>query len=628
MSVVEPPIGPSQGPLDHRDATYYQIPRRRRPVLAVFAWVLFALVGIGVGALLFANQYANRALSNPDNQSAEVKDAIQLLAQEPKHLPDQPWNILIIGSDTRGGKGSGGRSDTLILVRLDFNRGFISMLSFPRDLYVSIPGYGQNKINAAYSFGGNKLAIQTVEQLTGERVNHFFNVNFNAFVRLVNDSGGVFLDVDRWYFNDNSGPGGSYEQIDIKPGYQKLSGSDALDYVRYRHGDSDFARIARQQAFLSELKRQSRSARGLDNIVDAIHSDVTTSLQSSSRLKDFLLFALETEKERIARVQVKATGGATFNGVGSVVLTSQKQIRDAVDEWKNPDFINSQPTKITDPSKVIVNVYNGSKRLRLGAKAGEALAAHGYTKVYVGGNAPDGGFYQSTSIFYAPGKRNEAKALQALFGDRASIVARRKEQPADADVLVMIGSDYQGLVSPKPAAVAKTTKAAPDIVPTTSLKRRIQNARSITGLDLLVPLHLPRGYDVAWVRLYSVEHGDRGKPDALTLVLRSRYGSTLQGSRYVTITQTSLKNPQIIKTRTGVDKRGCHCSTFYNGTKMHRLLWQRGNMTYWITNSLDEGLTDVTIRDMQQFLVRPARAKLKAGQKDTAVSVDEKSRTP
>lgn len=626
MSVVEPPAGPPQRPLDHRDATYYQIPRRRRPVLSVLMWSVVALFSILGASVLFAQRYGDYALSNPENNSPEVKEAIQVLAQEPKDLPDRPWNILVLGSDSRGSKGtSGGRSDTLILVRLDFNRGFISMLSFPRDLYVSIPGFGQNKINAAYSFGNEKLAIETVQQLTGESIDHFFNVDFNAFVRLVNDAGGVYLDIDRWYFNDNSGPGENFEQLDIKPGYQKLKGSDALDYVRYRHGDSDFARIARQQAFLSELKRESRSARGLDNIVDAIHDDVRTSLRSTSRLKDFLLFALGTEKERIARVQVKATGSDLINGQ-SVVLTSQKQIRDAVDQWKNPDFISQAPAKPVDPSKVIVNVYNGSKRLRLGAKAGEALAKRGY-KVYVGGNAPDGTFYQSTSIFYAPDKRNEAKALQQLFGDRASIVARRKGQPTDADVLVMIGSDYDGLVT-RTASTTKQVKKKPDIVPTTSLKRRIQNARAITGLDLLVPMHLPRGYDVAYMRLYNVERGDQGKPNALTIVLRARFGSTLAGNRYVTITQTGLKNPPIIKTRTGVDAKGCRCSTFYNGRQMHRLLWQRGNMTYWISNSLDEGLTDVTIRDMQQFMVRPAKVTLKTGQKDTAVSIDEKSRTP
>ncbi len=624
MSVVEPPIGPSQRPLDHRDATYYKIPGRRRPVLAAMTWSVLALVGLGASGLLFAERYANRALSNPDNQSAEVKEAIKVLAPEPKSLPDRPWNILVIGSDTRGGKGVGnGRSDTLILARLDFKRGFISLLSFPRDLYVSIPGHGQDKINAAYSYGTEKLAIETVQQLTGERIDHFFNVDFNAFVRLVNDSGGVFLDIDRWYFNDNSGPGEDFEQLDIKPGYQKLAGSEALDYVRYRHGDSDFARGARQQAFLSDLKRQSRSARGLDNIVDAIHDEVKTSLRSTSRLKDFLIFGLfEVEKERIARVQV--TGYGDLANGQSVVRTTQAQVRDAVDKWKYPEFISQAPTTPSEPTKVTVNVYNGSRRLRLGAKAGEALARRGY-KVFVGGNAPDD-FYQSTSIFYAPGKRNEARALQLLFGDRASIVARRRGQPTDADVLVMIGSDYDGLVSPKAAAATAGTKVAPDIVATTSLKRRIQTAKSLTGMDLLVPLHLPRGYDVAWVRPYNIERGDRGNANALTIVLRARYKSTLSGNRYVTITQTSLKNPQIVKTRTGVDKRGF--STFYNGKKMHRLLWQRGNMTYWITNSLDEGLTDVTIRDMQQFMVRPARAKLRAAQKDTAIPIEEKSRTP
>ena len=201
MSVVEPPAGPPQRPLDHRDATYYQIPRRRRPVLSVLMWSVIGLIGIVGAAVLFAQRYGDYALSNPNNNSAEVKEAIQVLAQEPKNLPDRPWNILVIGSDKRAtGSGDGGRSDTLILVRLDFNRGFISMLSFPRDLYVSIPGYGQNKINAAYSFGSNKLAIETVEQLTGESIDHFFNVDFNAFVRLVNDAGGVYLDVDRWYF--------------------------------------------------------------------------------------------------------------------------------------------------------------------------------------------------------------------------------------------------------------------------------------------------------------------------------------------------------------------------------------------------------------------------------------------
>lgn len=617
MSVVEPPLDPpSPGP-DHRDATYYQIPRRRRPVLAVFMWGVLALFALGVSGVLFAERVANRALSNPNNDTVDVKEAAKVLAEPPKNLPDRPTNILVIGSDRRPRDGSaGGRSDTLILVRLDFKRGFVSMLSFPRDLFVSIPGYGQNKINAAYALGSNKLAIETVLQLTGERPDYFFNVDFNAFRRLVNDAGGVFLDVDRWYFNDNSGGGPSFEQLDIKPGYQKLRGADALDYVRYRHDSGDFARIARQQAFLSELKRQSRSARGLNNIIDAIHDEVTTNLRSTGRLKDFLEFGLTTEKERIARVTIEQTGAGMTSCCGSVVYSSQQKIREAVDKWKNPEFINEGPTKTDPPSEVTVAVYNGSKRLRLGSNVSNGLRARGYNVLF-GGNAPDG-FYQTTSVFYAPGKRNEAKAVQVLFGDSASIVQRRAGQPTDADVLVMVGSDYQGLRSPKPA---RAQKVRPETVATTSLTRVVRNAKAVTKMDLLVPIHLPPSSDVRWTRLYSAERGDRGKPDTLTFVVR--LGG---GTRYFTITQTSMKNPPIVKTGTGRDKQGN--ITFYNGKKLQRLLWQRGKMTYWISNSLDESLTAETIRDIKQFMVRPARAKLRAGQTDTRVPVQERSRTP
>jgi LCP family protein required for cell wall assembly len=620
MSDVEPPIEPpADRPLDHTDASYYAIPRRRHPVLGVLVWSVVVLIGLGVAGALFANQVANRALSNPLNDSAEVKDAAAVLAPPPRNLPDRPTNILVIGSDRRPKDGSsGGRSDTIILVRLDFKRGFISMLSFPRDLYVPIPGYGQNKINAAYAFGSNKLAIETVVALTGERPDYFFNVDFNAFRRLVKDVGGVYIDVDHWYFNDNSGvsPSLRFEPLNILPGYQRLGPDDALDYVRYRHDAGDFARIARQQAFLSELKRQNGGAAGLNNIVDAIHDEVTTNLKSVVRLKDFLQFGLSIEKERIARVTVQETGEGSTSCCGSVVFTSPAKIAEAVDKWKNPEFQNEAPTKAADPASTTVAVYNGTNVLRLGSKVGAALQARGY-QVLFGGNAPDG-FYSSTSVFYAPGKRNEAKAVQALFGGQASIVQRRAGQPTDADVLVMVGSDYKGLSSPQ--AVVQV-KERPSTIATTSLKRVVQNARAVTKMDLLVPLHLPTGSDVRWARLYNVVHGTQGKPDTLTFVVR------LGGAnRYFTITQTSMKDPPIVKTGTGHDKQGN--ITFYDGKKMQRLLWQRGDMTYWITNSLDESLSAATIRDIRQFMLRPARARLRKGQTDTRVPVQERSRTP
>lgn len=620
MSTFDPP----RRPLDHRDATYYQNPRRRRPILGALVWSVVALMGFAGAGVLFAERVANRALSNDLNNSPEVVEARKILAQAPKSLGDRPWNILIIGSDKRSkenGKGGGGLSDSLILVRLDTKRNFVSMLSFPRDLFVTIPGRGQNKINQAYASGGYKLAIQTVEQLTGERIHHFFNIDFEAFRRLVNDAGGVYLDIDRWYFNDNSG-GERFEQLDIKPGYQKLSGFDALDYVRYRHGDTDFGRIARQQAFLAELKRQTRGAKGLNNIVDAVNAEVITSLRSSARLKDFLLFGLGTEKDHIARVTIGNIGQQSTECCGDVVVTNSLLISEAVDRWKNPVFQDDTAVKATDPSKVVVWVYNGSKKLLVGNKVADALERRGYN-VYFAGDAPEG-FYETTSVFYADGKRNEAKALQGLFGPTASIGQRRAGQPTDADVLVFAGADFDGLVTPKRAPPA--AKEKPDTVFTTSLRKSVQTARALTKMDLLVPTHLPPGASVKYVRLYNVDRGDRGNKDALTFVVQLPGFSKLGGTRYVTITQTSKKNPPIVGTGSGRDKQGN--ITFYNGKNMQRLLWQRGNMTYWISNSLDESLSATTIRDIKRFMVRPGKVKATKGQRDTAIPVTDKSRTP
>jgi LCP family protein required for cell wall assembly len=173
--------------------------------------------------------------------------------------PGEPQTIMLLGSDLRYADriaGAKGNSDTMMLVRLDPDRGVTTVLSIPRDLKVEIPGHGTDKINAAYSIGGAKLALKTVKRNLGIDVNHVIDVNFGAFRSAVDFVGCVYVDIDRRYFNDNSGPEPDYATIDIKPGYQKLCGQDALDYVRYRHTDNDLVRAARQQDFLKQVKQQ------------------------------------------------------------------------------------------------------------------------------------------------------------------------------------------------------------------------------------------------------------------------------------------------------------------------------------------------------------------------------------
>jgi LCP family protein required for cell wall assembly len=182
-----------------------------------------------------------------------------------------PRTLLLLGSDQRYADKQAGlkpRSDTILLVRINPHTDTISVLSIPRDLKADIPGYGSDKINAAFEDGGPRLTVRTIQKLfkgvTGKPfpINNVLVVNFGSFKAAVNYIGGVYVDVDRRYFNDNSGLD-HYATIDIQPGYQKLTGQDALDYVRFRHTDNDIVRAARQQDFL----RQARNTAGFKKLL-------------------------------------------------------------------------------------------------------------------------------------------------------------------------------------------------------------------------------------------------------------------------------------------------------------------------------------------------------------------------
>ena len=143
-------------------------------------------------------------------------------------------NILLIGSDKSTIPGDPGRSDTQMLVRLDPETKSISMLSLPRDLHVDIPGHGYDKMNAAYSYGGPALVIDTFKQLTGLPINGWIEVNFSGFWHVVNILGGVYLPIDHKYFVPASA---DYKSINLEPGYQLVRGKQALNYVRFRHDE-------------------------------------------------------------------------------------------------------------------------------------------------------------------------------------------------------------------------------------------------------------------------------------------------------------------------------------------------------------------------------------------------------
>jgi LCP family protein required for cell wall assembly len=172
--------------------------------------------------------------------------------------------ILLIGSDHRFGDPTR-NSDTMVLLRLDPAAHRAALLSVPRDLYVEIPGHGHARVNEAYSLGGPALLIRTLREVLGVRINHFFDLSFGGFERIVNAMGGVYLPIDQRYFNRNVGTAATnYANIDLRPGYQRLNGREALAFVRFRHTDSDRYRAARQQLFLLATARQALGTHAYD----------------------------------------------------------------------------------------------------------------------------------------------------------------------------------------------------------------------------------------------------------------------------------------------------------------------------------------------------------------------------
>ena len=231
----------------------------------------------------------------------------------------KPQTIMLIGSDTRakGARdytGKRGLSDTMMLVRLDPSKGQIAVLSLPRDLKVNIPGRGVDKLNAAYALGGVKLTLRTVKEFTGLRVNHVVNVDFRGFKKAVNALGCVYVDVDRRYFNDNSGAA-QYATIDIKPGYQKICDQDALDYVRYRHTDNDIVRAARQQGFLRALKAQvgvNRIIRDRKELIEIFGKYTQSDIGSRKTVLRLMKLVIASAGLPIHQVQFKAKLGTSY----------------------------------------------------------------------------------------------------------------------------------------------------------------------------------------------------------------------------------------------------------------------------------------------------------------------------
>jgi LCP family protein required for cell wall assembly len=261
--------------------------------------------------------------------------------------PPTGMDILVLGADKRANQEEGieSRSDTVILVHVDPENDYLSLLSLPRDLWVEIPGHGLGKLNAAYAYEGASLTLKTVQQLTNVDVEQSVEIDFAAFKDLTDALGGVYVDVDRRYYHNSADQ--EFEAITISPGYQLLDGANALDYVRFRHDSNyDFGRMERQQQFLAAAREQISGwsvALKLPGLIKALAANVETTL-TAKELQDLAWWARKLDGSRIRQISIigdTATREMPNGDKASVVVPAEGAVAEAVDQLLTPPSANA-----------------------------------------------------------------------------------------------------------------------------------------------------------------------------------------------------------------------------------------------------------------------------------------------
>ena len=280
--------------------------------------------------------------------------------------------ILLIGSDHRATAAKhDARSDTMMLVRLSPRAKAVTMLSVPRDLQVTIKGQTA-KLNAAYAWGGAALTVKTLHQVLGIGIDHVIDVDFAGFRALVNRLGCVYTDVDRHYFNRNVGTAATnFASIDVQAGYQRLCGSDALDYVRYRHGDNDLLRAARQHDFLRQARTQLDVGQLLGDrheLLRVLGENTQTDIRGSKQLAALVKLAADAAGKPVQEVPFPATLGPSY------VYATPAAIRTVVRRFLHPSVVSPaapaasprRTRKTTRATGLVAAAAPGQVRARFG----------------------------------------------------------------------------------------------------------------------------------------------------------------------------------------------------------------------------------------------------------------------
>lgn len=314
-----------------RNQRHRHLIRRRALLAGGLALVPLAAFG-GYEAWSVTNGLGqlHRTLDLPGGGSASPQPGNDRQPVDPDR--GRPVNILLLGSDSRQKDDAGdGRSDTIMLLHLTADRKNAYLISFPRDMWVSIPGHGDSKINAAYAYGGTKLLASTINELTGITIDHAAVIDFSGFDELTSSVGGVTI-TNTYAFKSH---GYSYPK-----GRITLSGQRALWFVRERHSlpDGDFGRAANQRKVVKALAAKLANPRTLadpaklSHLVAGLAKYVTVDRGLTDQTILGLARSMKTAASSLVTLQapVKGTGMMDGQSVDIVDTAVMKQLAQAL----------------------------------------------------------------------------------------------------------------------------------------------------------------------------------------------------------------------------------------------------------------------------------------------------------
>lgn len=410
----------------------------------------------------------------------------------------EDMNILIVGNDSRSGytdaqlfeklgttPDPGMNTDTMMLVHIPADGTKASVVSFPRDSYVKIPGHGTQKLNAAYALGytynapdgsteqqkrdaGQALLITTISGMSGMKIDHFVEVSLLGFFDLTQALGGIEVNLCQASSDPN------YTGLELSAGKHLLKGRDALLFVRQRHGlaGGDLDRIKRQQYFFGAVIKKVLD----QNLLDLVNiSKLTTLVDALAKTiswdKDLSPFDLAEQMRQIAAGNVEfrtvpvVNPGAMVDGQSVVLLADDVDLLaffkalNAAPPKKTTSAAGSSAPATVAPAEVTVDVLNGTETKGLATTTSATLVGMGFKQGLIDGASSTS--VAQTTVNYPAGLEAQANTVLAVVPG-----AKLQVDPSlSGKVQLILGSNFTGIKGdPNASSAAATTTPPPDVV--------------------------------------------------------------------------------------------------------------------------------------------------------------------